>query len=92
MLRKPAKTKTTKSKSAKAKPAAQKPLSAATRMSAYRRRMREAGLRPVQIWVPDTKSPEFIAKCRAEARALAKYDPGGDEIMREIMATYEWPE
>ena len=61
-------------------------------MEAYRARMRAAGLRPVQIWLPDTRSPEFIAQCQHEARALAADDPGGDEIMAEIEAGYEWPE
>jgi hypothetical protein len=48
MLRKtkPVKAKTPKSK---------KPAGAAKRMAAYRRRMRAAGLRPVQLWVPDTR-------------------------------------
>lgn len=61
-------------------------------MSNYRKRMRAAGLRPVQIWVPDTSSPEFIEKCRQDSLAVAANDPGGDEIMRWIEEVYEWPE
>lgn len=51
-------------------------------MSTYRERMRAAGLRPVQLWVPDTRSPEFLAKCRADALAVAKLEEG-DEVLKE---------
>lgn len=36
----------------------------------YRERMRAAGLRPVQIWVPDTRSPHFADECRRQARQI----------------------
>ena len=74
------------------KPTKRKPTPPATRMAAYRRRMRAAGLRPVQIWVPDVKSPEFIAECKAISRAIAKHDPEGEEIQKWIDENYEWPE
>jgi hypothetical protein len=61
-------------------------------MANYRRRMRAAGLRPVQIWVPDTRAPDFVDKCRAQALAVAAHDPGGAEIMDWIEAVHEWPE
>ena len=28
----------------------------------YRERMRAKGLRPVQLWLPDTRSPEFARR------------------------------
>ncbi len=62
------------------------------RMASYRQRMRAAGLRPVQIWVPDTRSPGFIEACRRQAHAVAAHDPGGDEIMAWIEKVYEWPD
>jgi Protein of unknown function (DUF3018) len=68
-----------------------KPKSPAERMADYRRRMRAKGLRPVQIWVPDTRSPEFIADYRRQAKAIAASDPAGDEVMEWIEAVYEWP-
>jgi hypothetical protein len=61
-------------------------------MASYRQRMRAAGLRPVQIWVPDTRAPGFAAICHAQARAVAANDPGGEDIMRWIEEVYEWPE
>ncbi|HEY8214898.1 MAG TPA: antitoxin MazE family protein [Methylocystis sp.] len=54
--------------------------------------MRASGLRPVQIWAPDTRSPEFVERCHRQARAVAEHDPGGDEIMRFVASVYEWPE
>jgi len=51
-----------------------------------------AGLRPVQIWVPDTRAPGFVEACRRQARAVAADDPAGDEIMRFGASVYEWPE
>ena len=62
------------------------------RMADYRQRMRAAGLRPIQIWVPDSRAPGFAEKCRRQARAVAASDPAGDEIMRFVAGVYEWPE
>ncbi len=66
--------------------------SASARMSIYRQRMRAAGLRPVQLWVPDTSNPAFIEECRRQSAALRAHDQAGDEIMEWIEAAYEWPE
>lgn len=38
----------------------------------YRSRLREKGLRPVQIWVPDTRAAGFAAECRRQARLAAR--------------------
>jgi hypothetical protein len=68
------------------------PATPAKRVANYRQKMRAAGLRPVQIWVPDTRSPGFAEKCRRQARAVAASDPAGDELMRFVASVYEWPE
>ena len=65
---------------------------ARTRVATWRQRMRAAGLRPVQIWVPDSRAPDFVEKCRRQARAVAASDPAGDEIMDFIAQVYQWPE
>jgi len=54
------------------------------RMANYRRRMRAAGLRPVQIWAPDTRSPDFVEFCRRQACGVAACDLADDEIMRFV--------
>ncbi len=41
------------------------------RVRRRRDKMRAAGLRPVQIWVPDTRSASFAAECRRQCEALA---------------------
>lgn len=71
--------------------AAKKPKTSTERMAAYRKRMRDAGLRPVQIWVPDTRSPEFVAKARQQAQSVARHDPGGDDIMAWLDQVRDWP-
>ncbi|MGH8317714.1 MAG: antitoxin MazE family protein [Steroidobacteraceae bacterium] len=35
---------------------------------AYRQRMRRNGFRQVNLWVPDTRSPDFIKECRRQSR------------------------
>jgi hypothetical protein len=64
--------------------------SPAKRMSAYRDRMRAAGLRPVQIWVPDTRSTAFAEICRKQSLAIAKSDPAGDDIMHILHDVSDW--
>ncbi|MCI0465898.1 MAG: antitoxin MazE family protein [Beijerinckiaceae bacterium] len=61
-------------------------------MADYRKSMRAAGLRPVQIWVPDSRAPGFAEKCYRQARTVTASDPAGDEIMRFAASVYEWPE
>ena len=39
-------------------------------MRDYRERLRVAGLRPIQIWVPDVRSRGFVAKLRRQVSAL----------------------
>lgn len=66
------------------------PTPPAKRMANYRQRMRAQGLRPVQIWMPDTKDPAFIAECRRQAAALAAYDPAGEELMDFVEKVMDW--
>ena len=51
--------------------------------------LRAAGLRPVQIWVPDTRRPGFADECRRQARAVAAADamePGLGAFMEAALA------
>ena len=45
--------------------------SSGKRVREYRRRLRAQGLRPVQIWVPDVRSPEFTREAHRQAAAVA---------------------
>ena len=61
----------------------------AGKVARHRARMRAAGLRPVQFWVPDTSSPEFAAQVRQQCQSL-KGDPSEADILRftEAAATH----
>lgn len=50
------------------------------RVSAYRARMRAQGLRPVQIWVPDARSPEFAAEAHRQSALVAAADRANDDM------------
>ena len=41
------------------------------RVREHRERLRRQGLRPVQIWVPDVRAPEFIAEAHRQSVAIA---------------------
>ena len=47
---------------------------ATVRAREHRQRLRLAGLRPVQIWVPDTRRPGFAEECRRHSRIVAMGD------------------
>ncbi|OYY74594.1 MAG: hypothetical protein B7Y40_04440 [Gammaproteobacteria bacterium 28-57-27] len=42
------------------------------RVQKHRAALRQAGLRPVQIWVPDTRRPDFVQECRRQSRIVAQ--------------------
>lgn len=53
----------------------------ATQRSAdYRRRMKERGFRPIQMWVPDVHSAEFAAEAHRESLAVAAADAQSDDM------------
>jgi Protein of unknown function (DUF3018) len=37
----------------------------------HRKRLREQGLRPIQIWVPDVRSPAFRSEAHRQSVAVA---------------------
>ena len=42
------------------------------KVRAYRQRMRARGLRPIQIWVPDTRTAHFVEEAHRQSRAVAQ--------------------
>lgn len=50
------------------------------RVSKHRQSKREAGLRLVQLWVPDTRSEGFDEECRRQSRLAAKADRSDAEL------------
>lgn len=55
-----------------------------TRVQKHRNALRMAGLRPVQIWVPDTRRPDFAEECRRQCRIAAQADTI-DKDMQQLM-------
>jgi hypothetical protein len=45
-----------------------------SRVQKHRDALRMAGLRPVQIWVPDTRRPDFAEECHRQCRIAADAD------------------
>ncbi|QFX95963.1 antitoxin MazE family protein [Acidithiobacillus thiooxidans] len=56
-----------------------------TRVKKHRDALRAAGLRPIQIWVPDTRRPGFVEECRRQCLVL-RNDPQEKEIMNWLEA------
>lgn len=54
--------------------------STAERVKQHRDGLRRAGLRPVQIWVPDTRKAGFADECRRQSRMLQN-DPHERETL-----------
>lgn len=40
----------------------------------YEIRLRRQGLRPIQIWVPDVRSPSFVEEARRQSLAVVRSD------------------
>lgn len=49
------------------------------RVREHRRRLRAQGLRPVQIWVPDVRSPEFKDEAHRQSAAVAASKQAADD-------------
>jgi hypothetical protein len=56
-------------------------VSVASRVQKRREALRMAGLRPVQIWVPDTRRPDFAAECRRQSKRVSRADMADADMM-----------
>jgi len=59
------------------------------KVRAHRKRLRKQGLRPLQIWVPDMRSPAFAAEAHRQSRAVArspyaKEDQGFIDVISDL--------
>lgn len=55
-----------------------------SRVQKYRDNLRHAGLRPIQIWIPDTRAPGFAEECRRQSKLVSiaeESDEGLDEFI-----------
>jgi hypothetical protein len=67
-------------------------LTTSEKTARYRDKMRAAGLRPVQIWVPDTRSGALAKEARRQSLLVSKADES--DLMGELEAaaadTEDW--
>lgn len=56
------------------------------RVQKHRDALRQAGLRPIQIWVPDTRRPGFAEECRRQSRLAAQADSADTDMLQFIDA------
>ena len=49
------------------------------KVRAHRERLRRQGLRPIQIWAPDVRAPEFEAEAHRQSQAVAESPHGYDD-------------
>jgi Protein of unknown function (DUF3018) len=53
------------------------PITLSQRVRTHRDNLRKAGLRPIQIWVPDTRAPGFAKECARQSQAIR--DSAGEQ-------------
>jgi hypothetical protein len=61
------------------------------KVRAHRTRLRKAGLRPVQIWVPDVRSKSFARTAHRQSLAVAK-SPHAERDQAFVDAISAWNE
>jgi hypothetical protein len=57
----------------------------------HRERLRELGLRPVQMWVPDTRAPAFAEEARRQSAAVAASEHAREDQAFLDAISVEWP-
>ncbi|MGY6497658.1 MAG: antitoxin MazE family protein [Microcella sp.] len=67
-------------------------MSSRARVSAYRSRLRAEGLRPVQMWVPDVRTPTFAVEAQRQAGVVAAADAASDDMHFVETISTSWDE
>lgn len=62
------------------------------RVAAHRAELRKRGLRPIQIWVPDTRAPGFAEEARRQSRVVDADRAEFEDIMGFIERNSAWPD
>jgi hypothetical protein len=67
------------------------PITISERVRTHRQNLRAAGLRPVQIWVPDTRAPGFAEEYARQSRVIAESASEKDDMdFFESLTEDEW--
>jgi hypothetical protein len=62
------------------------------RVAAHRAELRKRGLRPIQIWVPDTRAPGFAEEARRQSRLVDADRAEFEDVMGFIERNSAWPD
>ena len=65
------------------------PAPTADRVRKRREALKAAGLRPVQIWVPDTRRPGFAEECHRQSALVTEADHADRELLDFLDAALE---
>lgn len=60
------------------------------RVREHRQRLREQGLRPIQIWVPDVRAPQFVAEAHRQSAAIAASEQDADDQAFVDAISVDW--
>jgi hypothetical protein len=60
------------------------------RVRQHRERLRGQGLRPLQIWVPDVRAPEFVVEAHSQSVAVAASEHEADDQSFVDAISYSW--
>jgi len=68
------------------------PITVTDRVRKHREQLRAEGLKPVQLWLPDTRSQSFRRKCEKESLAVAADPLEADTLdwIAEVADTDGW--
>lgn len=59
-------------------------------MREHRQRLREQGLRPIQIWVPDVRASEFVEEAHRQSALIAASEHEADDQAFVDAITVNW--
>lgn len=62
------------------------------RVQKHREALRQSGFRLVQLWVPDTRRPDFAAECKRQSMLIAQAEQSPSELddwMDEALANID---
>jgi hypothetical protein len=60
------------------------------RVRRHRERLRQQGLRPIQIWVPDVNTPEFARQAHRQSTLVAASEQDRDDQAFVDAVSSDW--
>lgn len=60
------------------------------RVRRHRERLRQRGLRPIQIWVPDVNAPEFVREAHRQSAVVAASEQDRDDQAFVDAVSADW--